>query len=173
MRLIPVKSEEQQGVLMLRRVHELVIRQRTMLMNALRGHLAEFSIVPQQGIAGVGMLIASVVYDDHDLIPPLARSALLPLIGQLREVHKNVSELDRQIQAWHRSNELGRRFESIPGTDEIAASSIAAKVTKVSLFKSGRQSAAWIGLVLRQNSSGGEDRLGKISKQGDPYRPGD
>ena len=99
MRFVPVKSEEQQSVLMLHRVRELLIRQRTMLVNALRGHLAEFGIVTQQGIAGVGMLIALIEDGDHDLIPSLARSALLPLIGQLREVHEKVSEMDRQIHA--------------------------------------------------------------------------
>ncbi|MER9548371.1 IS110 family transposase [Mesorhizobium sp. M0322] len=169
MRFVPVKSQEQQSVLMLHRVRELLIRQRTMLVNALRGHLAEFGIVTRQGIAGVGMLIALVEDDDHDLIPPLARSALLPLIVQLREVHGKVSEMDRQIHAWHRSNELSRRLETIPGIGPITASAIAATVTDASLFKSGRQLAAWIGLVPRQNSSGGKDRLGRISKQGDPY----
>ncbi|TBB56981.1 IS110 family transposase, partial [Rhizobium ruizarguesonis] len=115
MRFVPVKSEEQQSVLMLHRVRELLIRQRTMLVNALRGHLAEFGIVTRQGIAGVGMLIALVEDGDHDVIPPLARSALLLLVGQLREVHEKVSEMDRQIHAWHRSNELSRRLETIPG----------------------------------------------------------
>lgn len=169
MRFVPVKSEEQQSVLMLHRVRELLIRQRTMLVNALRGHLAEFGIVTRQGIVGVGMLIALVEDDGHNLIPPLARSALLSLIGQLREVHEKVGEMDRQIHAWHRSNELSRRLETIPGIGPITASAIAATVTDASLFKSGRQLAAWIGLVPRQNSSGGKDRLGRISKQGDPY----
>lgn len=169
MRFVPVKSEEQQSVLMLHRVRELLIRQRTMLVNALRGHLAEFGIVTRQGIAGVGMLIALVEDGDHDVIPPLARSALLLLVGQLREVHEKVSEMDRQIHAWHRSNELSRRLETIHGIGPITASAIAATVTDASLFKSGRQLAAWIGLVPRQNSSGGKDRLGRISKQGDPY----
>lgn len=169
MRFVPVKSEEQQSVLMLHRVRELLLRQRTMLVNSLRGHLAEFGIVTRQGIAGVGTLIALVEDDDHDLVPPLARSALLPLIGQLREVHEKVSEIDCQIHAWHRSNELSRRLETIPGIGPITASAIAATVTDASLFKSGRQLAAWVGLVPRQNSSGGKDRLGRISKQGDPY----
>jgi transposase len=169
MRFVPVKSEEQQSVLMLHRVRELLIRQRTMLVNALRGHLAEFGIVTRQGIVGVGMLIALVEDDGQNLIPPLARSALLSLIGQLREVHERVGEMDCQIHAWHRSNELSRRLETIPGIGPITASAIAATVTDASLFKSGRQLAAWIGLVPRQNSSGGKDRLGRISKQGDPY----
>jgi transposase len=169
MRFVPVKSEEQQSILMLHRVRELLIRQRTMLVNALRGHLAEFGIVTRQGIAGVGMLITFVEDGEHDLIPPLARTALLPLIAQLREVHSKIGEMDRQIHAWHRSNELSRRLETIPGIGPITASAIAATVTDAALFKSGRQLAALIGLVLRQNSSGGKERLGRISRQGDPY----
>ncbi|QKD19643.1 IS110 family transposase [Mesorhizobium sp. NZP2077] len=169
MRFVPVKSEEQQSVLMLHGVRELLIRQRTMLVNALRGHLAGFGIVTRQGIAGVGMLIALIEDGDPDPVPPLARSALLPLIQQLREVHEKVREMDRQIHAWHRSNELSRRLETIPGIGPITASALTATVTDASLFKSGRQLAAWIGLVPRQNSSGGKDRLGRISKQGDPY----
>lgn len=169
MRFVPVKSQEQQSVLMLHRVRELLIRQRTMLVNALRGHLAEFGVVTRQGTAGVGTLIALVEDQGEDLIPPLAQAALLPMIGQLREVHEKISELDRKIHAWHRSNELSRRLETIPGIGPITASAIAATVTDATLFKSGRQLAAWIGLVPRQNSSGGKDRLGRISKQGDPY----
>jgi transposase len=98
MRFVPMKSEEQQSVLMLHRVRELLIRQRTMLVNALRGHLAEFGIVTRQSIVGVGMLIALVEDDGYNLIPPLSRSALLSLIGQL---HEKVGELDRQIHSWH------------------------------------------------------------------------
>ncbi|RWP57387.1 MAG: IS110 family transposase [Mesorhizobium sp.] len=169
MRFVPVKSQEQQSVLMLHRVRELLIRQRTMLVNALRGHLAEFGIVTRQGIAGVGTLIALVESEDSDLLPPLAQAALRPIVGQLREVHEKVSEMDRQIHTWHRSNELSRRLETIPGIGPITASAIAATVADATLFKSGRQLAAWIGLVPRQNSSGGKDRLGRISKQGDPY----
>ncbi len=169
MRFVPVKSQEQQSVLMLHRVRQLLIRQRTMLVNALRGHLAEFGVVTRQGIAGVGTLIALVEDQGDELIPPLAQAALLPLIGQLREVHEKISELDRKIHAWHRSNELSRRLETIPGIGPITASAIAATVTDATLFKSGRQLAAWIGLVPRQNSSGGKDRLGRISKKGDPY----
>lgn len=169
MRFVPVKSEEQQGVLMLHRVRELLVRQRTMLVNALRGHLAEFGIVTRQGIVGVGTLIALVEDDDHDLIASLAREALLPLVAQLRDIHERTAAMDRRIHAWHRSNELSRRLETIPGIGPITASAIAATVTDASLFKSGRQLAAWLGLVPRQNSSGGKERLGRITKQGDPY----
>ncbi|TJW48023.1 MAG: IS110 family transposase, partial [Mesorhizobium sp.] len=169
MRFVPTKSEEQQSVLMLHRVRELLIRQRTMLVNALRGHLAELGIITRQGATGLSMLVALVEDEGHDLIPPLARSALFLLVQQLREVHEKVGELDRQIHIWHRSHELSRRFETIPGIGPITASAIVATVTDASLFKSGRQLAAWLGLVPRQNSSGGKDRLGRISKQGDPY----
>lgn len=169
MRFVPTKSEEQQSVLMLHRVRELLIRQRTMLVNALRGHLAELGIITRQGATGLSMLVALVEDEGHDLIPPLARSALLLLVQQLREVHEKVCELDRQIHIWHRSHELSRRLETIPGIGPITASAIVATVTDASLFKSGRQLAAWLGLVPRQNSSGGKNRLGRISKQGDPY----
>jgi transposase len=169
MRFVPVKSEEQQSVLMAHRVRELLIRQRTMLVNALRGHLAEFGIVTRQGTAGVGTLLELVEDKNCELIPPTARTAILPLVAQLREAHQKISEMDRQIQAWHRSNELSRRLETIPGIGPITASAIATTVTDPTLFKSGRQLAAWLGLVPRQNSSGGKDRLGRISKQGDPY----
>lgn len=118
MRFVPVKSEEQQSVLMLHRVRELLVRQRTMLVNALRGHLAEFGIVTRQGIAGVGMLIGLAEDENNELIPPLARAALVPLVEQLRLVHEKVRELDRQIHAgtarmnracvWRRSPESVR-----------------------------------------------------------------
>jgi transposase len=156
MRFVPVKSEEQQSVLMLHHVRELLIRQRTMLVNALRGHLAELGIVTRRGIVGVGMLIALVEDDGENLIPLLARSALLSLIGQLWEVHQKVGEMDRQIHAWHRSNELSRRLETIPGIGPITASAILATVTDASLFKTGRQLAAWLGVVpLAKTGSGG------------------
>jgi len=169
MRFVPVKTEEQQSVLMLHRVRELLIRQRTMLVNALRGHLAELGLVTQLGAAGADMLMALVEDEDHDMIPAVARTALLPIVQQLRDLRLQVGEVDKQILAWHRSNELSQRLETIPGVGPITASAIAATVADASLFKSGRQLAAWLGIVPRQNSSGGKERLGKITKQGDPY----
>lgn len=169
MRFVPVKSEEQQSLLMLHRVRRLLIRQRTMLVNALRAHLAEFGIVSRQGAVGVTMLMAMIDDEDDALVPPLARAALRPLTRQLRETHEKIGELDRRIHAWHQSNELSRRLQTIPGTGPITASAIVATVTDVSLFNSGRPLAAWLGLVPRQSSSGGKERLGRITKQGDPY----
>jgi transposase len=169
MRFVPVKGEEQQGILVLHRTRELLIRQRTMLINALRGHLAEFGIVMRQGRAGVATLVTLVEHDEHDLIPEIARKALLAVVDQLRDAHDRIGAIERNIQLWHHSNEQSRRLETIPGIGPITASAIAATITDPSLFTSGRQLAAWIGLVPRQNSSGGKERLGHISKKGDPY----
>jgi transposase len=169
MRFVPVKTEEQQAVLMLHRSRELLIRQRTMLINALRGHLAEFGLVMRQGAAGVTALIAKLEDQGNDLIDPMAREALLPLVAQLHDIQSRIAVLDRRILGWHRSNAVSRRLETIPGIGPITASAIVATITDPSLFKSGRQLAAWLGLVPRQNSSGGKDRLGHITKKGDGY----
>lgn len=169
MRFVPVKGEEQQGILVLHRTRELLIRQRTMLINALRAHLAEFGIAVAQGRAGVATLIAFVEDDEHDLIPAIARDGLLAVADQLRAAHERVDMIEDKILIWHRSNEQSRRLETIPGVGPITASAIAATVTDASLFRCGRELAAWIGLVPRQNSSGGKERLGHISKKGDPY----
>jgi transposase len=169
MRFVPVKTVEQQAVLMLHRSRELLIRQRTMLINALRGHLAEFGLVMRLGAAGVGSLIAMVEDGGNGLIDPMAREALLPLVAQLRDTQSRIGDLDRRILGWHRSNAASRRLETIPGVGPITASAIVATVTDPSLFRSGRQLAAWLGLVPRQNSSGGKDRLGHITKKGDGY----
>lgn len=103
------------------------------------------------------------------MLPTKAWPALLALTQQLRETHDKVTEMDRAILAWHRSNEMSRRLETIPGVGPITASALVATVSDPSLFSSGRQLAAWLGLVPRQNSSGGKERLGRITKQGDPY----
>lgn len=169
MRFVPVKSEEQQGILVLHRTRELLIRQRTMLINALRAHLAEFRIVVAQGRAGVATLATLVEDDENDLIPATVQDALLAVVGQLRDAHERVVTIERKILVLHRANEQSRRLETIPGVGPITASAIAATITDVSLFRSGRELAAWIGLVPRQNSSGGKERLGHITKKGDPY----
>ncbi len=169
MRFVPVKGEEQQGILVLHRTRELLIRQRTMLINALRAHLAEFGIIVAKGRAGVMTLAALVEDEEHELIPETAREALLMVVDQLRDAQERVGIIERKILIWHRSNEQSRRLETIPGVGPITASAIAATITDASLFRSGRELAAWIGLVPRQNSSGGKERLGHISKKGDPY----
>lgn len=169
MRFVPVKSPEQQSVLMLHRTRDLLIRQRTMLANAFRAHLSEFGIVAAQGIANLAKLAAIATNNEDRRIPPLARTCLLAIIGQLADLQARIGGIDRAIHAWHRANEASRRLETIPGVGPITASAIAATITDPTLFASGRHLAAWFGLVPRQNSSGGKERLGRISKQGDPY----
>ena len=169
MRFVPVKGAEQQSVLVLHRTRDLLIRQRTMLANSLRAHCAEFGIVVAQGMAKLAELIGRIADEGDARIPPLARGCLLVLSQQLQELQLKVSEIERALQAWHRSNETSRRLETIPGIGPITASALAATITDPTLFRSGRHLAAWLGLVPRQNSSGGKERLGGISKQGDRY----
>ena len=167
MRFVPVKSAEQQAVLMLHRTRELLVRQRTMLVNALRGHMAELGIIAPQGIARVTDLVAVLVGEDEDKVPKLARYALRGLVLELEAVGQRVTEIEAQILAWHKENEASRRLATIPGIGPITASAIVATVTDPGQFRSARQFAAWIGLVPKQNSSGGKQRQGGISKQGD------
>lgn len=170
MRFVPVKSAEQQSVLMLHRVRALLIRQRTMLVNALRGHLAEFGIIVAQGISRIRELIAILTDESADaVLPPLARRALAPLVDQLLDLQPRIQALEAELLTWHRQSQESRRLETIPGVGFITATAIAATVTDPSQFRSGRGFAAWLGLTPRPNSSGGKERLGRISKMGDGY----
>lgn len=169
MRFVPVKSPEQQSVLMLHRSRDLLIRQRTMLVNAFRAHLAEFGIVAAQGISNVAKLMAVIAYESDDRVPALGRTALGILINQLRTLQARIKDIESTIVAWHKADENSQRLATIPGVGPITATAIAATVTDPTYFRSGRQFAAWLGLVPRQNSSGGKERLGRISKQGDRY----
>lgn len=169
MRFVAIKSEDQQAVLMMHRARQLLIRQRTMIVNALRAHIAELGMVSPQGITGANKLIALVESEEDESIPSVARTALKPLVRQLRTVQQEVDHLQDAIHDWHKQSDLSKRLETIPGIGPITASALAATVTNPEVFKSGRQLAAWIGLVPRQNSSGGKIRLGRITKQGDPY----
>lgn len=168
MRFVPVKSEEQQSALMLHRSRDLLVRQRTMLVNALRGHLAEFGIIEARGLGKIASLIA-VLDHDQERIPVSARQALKPVAAQLRSVQEQISQLDADIADWHKANDVSRRLATIPGVGPLIASAITASVPDAAAFTSARQFAAWIGLVPRQNSTGGKPRLGRISKQGDAY----
>jgi transposase len=168
MRFVPIKSPEQQSILMLHRTRDLLVRQRTQLINAMRAHLAELGLVAPRGSEGVQALVV-VVREGTNELPDLARRALQALLGQLDALAQQIGEIERDIQAQHRSSEASRRLETIPGIGIIGATAIAATVTDPTVFKSGREFAAWIGLVPRQNSTGGKERLGSISKQGDRY----
>lgn len=136
MRFVPVKSEEQQSVLMLHRARELLVRQRTMLINALRAHFAELGIIMRQGSAGVSTLIGLIEDDEHDLVPTFTRRALIPLAEQLRELNRRIADLDREIIQWHRTSELSRRLETIPCVGPVTASALSATIADASLFES-------------------------------------
>ena len=169
MRFAPIKSAEQQSVLMLHRSRELLVRQRTMLINALRGHCGEFGLVVARGASKVTALIAMIEDHEDERLPALAREALRSLIDQLRMTQAQVLGLERELMAWHRANEASRWLEAIPGVGIITATALVATIGDASQFRSGRQLAAWLGRVPRQHSSGGKERLGRISKHGDGY----
>ena len=166
MEFVPVKSEAQQAILMLHRTRELLVRQRTMLINALRAHLAEFGIVAGQGRAKVKSLIVGLPATE---IPALARAALAELADQIEACDQRIEGLEKEIVVWHRNCEVSRNLATIPGIGPITASVLAASVPEPGIFKNGRHLAAWLGLVPRQNSSGGKDRLGHITKSGNTY----
>ncbi len=169
MRYAAAKSAEQQSVLMLHRARELLVRQRTMVINALRGHCAEFGIVVAQGAPKVEELIAIIEDADDPRLPSVAREALGALVAQLRSALGRIKALETRLTAWHRSSEASRRLAAIPGVGVITATALVATIGDASQFRSGRQLSAWLGLVPRQHSSGGKERLGRISKHGDGY----
>jgi transposase len=169
MRFVAVKSPEQQSLLMLHRSRSLLVRQRTMLVNAIRAHLAEFGIVARLGRSGVQRLLAVIADPKEARLPDLARSCLESLVAALMTVEQEIARAERRILVWHRGSETSRRLATIPGIGPIIATALTASVTDPAVFRSGRELAAWIGLVPRQNSTGGKERLGRISKRGDAY----
>jgi transposase len=169
MRFVRIKSPEQQGQLMQHRTRDLLIRQRTQIINALRAHLAELGIVAAQGVAGVSELLAIVADDRDERLPIDARASVIVLAAQLEAMQTTIKAIEKRIIAQHRLNETSKRLETIPGIGIIGATAIAATVPDPTVFRSGRDFAAWIGLVPRQDSTGGKQKLGPISKQGDRY----
>ena len=169
MRFVRVKSAQQQGQLMQHRTRDLLMRQRTQLINALRAHLAELGITAAQGREGIKGLLA-IVADDRDLRLPIdARASLIVLAAQLQSVQTLIGSIEKRIIALHRSSDASKRLETIPGVGILGATTIATIVTDPKAFRSGRDFAAWLGLVPRQDSTGGKQKLGPISKQGDRY----
>ncbi len=169
MRFVAIKSPEQQSLLALHRTRDLLIRQRTQLVNMIRSQLAEFGIVRAKGIQHVlnlvGQLLAGAALD----IPALARKVVIALAQQLRDLQARIGELEKELMTWSRDNEVVKRLQTIPGVGIITASALAASVTDPHQFTSGRQFAAWLGLTPRAHSSGGKERMGGISKMGDRY----
>jgi transposase len=169
MRFVETKTPEQQSCLMLHRTRHLFIRQQTAVINAIRAHLAEFGIVAPVGRNGVEELLGVVADASDKRLPEIARACLAALGAQLRMLKAQILEFDRMINAWHRSNETSKRLDEIPGVGPALATALVASVADPRAFRSGRDFSAWIGLVPKQHSSGGKDKLGGISKQGDRY----
>ncbi len=169
MRFVAVKGPEQQSLMMVHRSRALLVRQRTMLVNAIRAHLAEFGIVAPVGLRGITALLEVITDSGDERLPSVARDCLTGLARALASIEREAGLCERRIHAWHRASAQSRNLETIPGIGPIIASALVASVADPSIFKSGREMAAWIGLVPKQNSTGGRDRMGRISKQGDPY----
>jgi transposase len=172
MRFVETKTPEQQAFLMLHRTRHLFIRQQTSVINAIRAHMAEFGIVARVGRNGVAELLAVAADPTDRRLPEVARTCVAALGVQLRMLKAQILEFDRRIGAWHRSNQTSQRLDQIPGIGPALATALVASVPDPKAFRSGRNFSAWIGLVPKQHSSGGKDRLGSISKQGDRYLRG-
>jgi transposase len=169
MRFVATKTPDQQACLMLHRTRHLFIRQQTALINAIRAHFAEFGIVAAVGRNGIKELLDVVAGPDDGRLPMIARQCLAALGDQLQRLKAQILEFDRRINAWHRSSETSRRLDDLPGVGPALATALVASVPDPEVFRSGRDFSAWIGLVPKQNSSGGKERLGNITKQGDRY----
>ena len=169
MRFVAIKSPDQQAILMLHRVRDLLIRQRTQLVNMIRGQLAEFGIVLAKGIQHALRLIEQLLDGEALELPALAAKIMISLAQQVRDLQARIGDLEKDLMVWFRGNKIARRLETIPGIGIITASALAATVTDPHQFTSGRQFAAWLGLTPRANSSGGKERQGRISKMGDRY----
>jgi transposase len=160
MRFVPVKTIDQQAALALHRTRDLLVRQRTQLVNALRAHLAELGIIAAAGIDGMKTLL-EIVTDPAKgkQLPAAMKTALQPIALQIEALGEQIGQLERAIHAQHRANDVSRRLETIPGIGVMGATVLSMTITDPSAFKSGRELAAWIGLVPRQNSTGGKTRL--------------
>ncbi|WP_246230325.1 IS110 family transposase [Bradyrhizobium cytisi] len=169
MRFVPTKTVEQQSCLMLHRARHLFIRQQTAVINSIRAYLAEFGIIAPAGRRGVEQLL-EVVADNADYrLHEVAHACLAALGSQLRALMAQILEFDRRIIAWHRSSATSKRLDAIADVGPALATALVASIADPKAFRSGRDFSAWVGLVPKQNSSGGKDKLGSISKQGDRY----
>ena len=169
MRFVPIKSREQQAALSMHRARDLLVKQRTQSVNMMRGLLAEFGINIPEGLERALTMARQVLEGDAPDVPAAAVKIIFALSRQACDTHSHVREIDRALAALQRSDDMARRLATIPGIGPIGATALAASVTDPGQFRSGRQFAAWIGLTPLQNSSGGKERLGRISKMGDKY----
>jgi len=164
-----IKTRDQQAVQVMHRSRDLLMKQKIKLSNALRGHLAEFGYVFAQRECGLRAMSAALSQTGNEEIPVLAQRVLLALIKQLNSVSDAITTLDKELLAWHRSQADSQRLATIPGIGVLTATAIIGAIGDGRQFRSGRDFAAWVGLVPRQHSSGGKDRLGRISKRGNSY----
>jgi transposase len=163
MRFVPVKSEGEQAAAMLLSVRDLLVKQRTMLVNAIRSHAAEFGVIGAKGVSRV----ADVLVRARESVPALAFDLLAVLAGQLEVLEVQLVRIDQQMRNWHRENERSRRLATMPGIGPVGAMTMVLRVPDPTVFRSGRHLASWIGLTPREHSTAGKQRLGKISRQGD------
>jgi transposase len=169
MRFVPLKTTEQQSVLALHRARQGFVKSRTAQANAIRGLLGEFGMVIPQGMVPLAKRVPEILEDGENGLTGSFRQLLQRLIDHLKELDRQVGELEREIQVWHRENEASRKLAKVPGIGPITASALVASVGDAKNFANGRQMAAWMGLVPRQHSSGGKPTLLGISKRGDSY----
>jgi transposase len=169
MRYVAIKSPEQQAALAIHRTRDLFVKQRTQLVNMIRGLLAEFGLEIRRGLEQALMHAQRIAAGEMPDIPPLAAKVIAGLAGQVLDLQARLREVERELLAWHRSSDVAKRLATIPGVGIVSATALAASVTDPHQFRSGRQFAAWLGLTPLQHSSGGKERLGRISKMGDKY----
>lgn len=166
MRFVPIKSAEQQAALTMLRTRELLVKQRTMLINAMRGHAAEFGVIAAKGVAKVSDLLQRAHAPEAG-VPALALEMLDLLASQLDVLELKLKAIEAKLMAWHKADPVSQCLASQPGIGPIGAVSFALKVTDPKAFRSGRHFAAWLGLTPKENSTGGRSRQGRISRQGD------
>ncbi len=169
MRFVAIKSPEQQAVLSLHRARQGFVRARTAQGNQIRGLLAEFGLIAPQGLCSLRQRVPELIEDASNELPGALRLLIQDLMAHLKVLDQQIEQLQQQIQDWHRGNEVSQRLGQIPGIGAITASALVASVGDAAQFKNGRELSAWMGLVPRQHSSGGKDRLLGISKRGDVY----
>lgn len=169
MRFVSIKNIEQQAILSVHRARQGFVKARTAQGNQIRGLLSEFGVVMPQGIHTIFKRMPEILEDAENGLPGTMRRLLGRLNDHLKELDRQVNELEKQIIVWHKESELSRKLEAIPGIGPITASAMVATIGTAKEFNNGRQLAAWLGLVPKQHASGGKQNLLGISKRGDTY----
>jgi transposase len=169
MRFVPIKTVEQQAILMVHRARQGFVKARTAQANQIRGLLAEFGLVLPQSITHVTQRMPEILEDGDNALPGSFRQLLARLHQHLQQLDRQVAELEREIQRWHKESEASRRVAALPGVGALSASALVATVGNGRSFANGRQVAAWLGLVPKQASTGGKPTLLGMSKRGDSY----